>query len=108
MVGLGAMANVLRALEHSECEASEEVASAEQSRDRTQLETGPSCARTRGKQHRTVPSTAFNNTHTHTHARTRARAFNGPFSGTTQVSRYQQGKTNLDFTEATDSEWQWH
>ena len=33
--------------------------------------------------------------------------FNGPFSGTTQVSRYQKGKTNLDFTEARDSEWQW-
>ena len=28
-------------------------------------------------------------------------------SGTTQVSRYQKGKTNLDFTEARDSEWQW-
>jgi len=24
------------------------------------------------------------------------------------VSRYQKGKTNLDFTEATDSAWQWH
>jgi len=24
------------------------------------------------------------------------------------VSRYQKGKTNLDFTEATDSEWQWN
>jgi len=23
------------------------------------------------------------------------------------VSRYQKGKTNLDFTEARDSEWQW-
>ena len=34
--------------------------------------------------------------------------FNGPFSGTTQVSRYQKGKTNLDFTDARDSEWQWH
>jgi len=35
--------------------------------------------------------------------------FNGPFSGTTWVSRYQKGKTiNLDFTEATDGEWQWH
>ena len=34
--------------------------------------------------------------------------FNGPFSGTTQVSRYQKGKTNLDFTEARHSEWQWH
>jgi len=33
--------------------------------------------------------------------------FNGPFSGTTQVSRYQKDKTNLDFTEARDSEWQW-
>jgi len=41
-------------------------------------------------------------THTHTHP------FNGPFSGTTQVGRYQKGKTNLDFTEARDSEWQWH
>ena len=38
---------------------------------------------------------------THTH-------FNGPFSGTTRVSRYQKGKTNLDFTEARASEWQWH
>jgi len=34
--------------------------------------------------------------------------FNGPFSGTTRVTRYQKGKTNLDFTEARDSEWQWH
>ena len=40
--------------------------------------------------------------HTHTHP------FNGPLSGTTRVSRYQKGKTNLDFTEARDSEWQWH
>jgi len=24
------------------------------------------------------------------------------------VSRYQKGKTTLDFTEARDSEWQWH
>jgi len=24
------------------------------------------------------------------------------------VSRYQKGKTNLDFTETRDSEWQWH
>ena len=40
--------------------------------------------------------------HTHT------LSFNGPFSGTTRVSRYQKGKTNLDFTEARDSEWQWH
>ena len=34
--------------------------------------------------------------------------FNGPFSGTTRVSRYHKRKTNLDFTEARDSEWQWH
>ena len=34
--------------------------------------------------------------------------FNGPFSRTTQVSRYQKGKTNLYFTEARDSVWQWH
>ena len=24
------------------------------------------------------------------------------------MSRYQKGKTNLDFSEASDSEWQWH
>ena len=29
-------------------------------------------------------------------------------SGTTRVSRYQKGKTNLDFIGARDSEWQWH
>ena len=40
--------------------------------------------------------------HTHTHP------FNGPFSGTTRVSRYQKGRTSPDFTEARDSEWQWH
>ena len=34
--------------------------------------------------------------------------FNGPLSGTTRVGRYQKGKTNLDFIEARDSEWQWH
>jgi len=34
--------------------------------------------------------------------------FNGPLSGTIRVSRYQKGKTNLDFTEARDSKWQWH
>jgi len=27
-------------------------------------------------------------------------------SGTTRVSRYQKDKTDLDFTEARDSEWQ--
>ena len=34
--------------------------------------------------------------------------FNGPLSGTTLVSWYQKGKTNLDFTGAKNSEWQWH
>jgi len=29
-------------------------------------------------------------------------------SGTTQVSWYQTSKTNLGFTGARDSEWQWH
>jgi len=24
------------------------------------------------------------------------------------LSQYQKGKTSLDFTEARDSEWQWH
>jgi len=24
------------------------------------------------------------------------------------MSRYQKGKTNLDYTEARDNEWQWH
>jgi len=27
---------------------------------------------------------------------------------TTRVSWYQKGETNLAFTEARDSEWQWH
>ena len=47
-------------------------------------------------------------THARTHAHTHTHTFNGPFSGTTRVSQYQKGKTNLDFTEARDSEWQWH
>ena len=34
--------------------------------------------------------------------------FNGLFSRITWVSRYQKSKTNLDFTGARDSEWQWH
>jgi len=39
---------------------------------------------------------------------THKHPFNGPLSGTTRVSRHQKSKTNLDFTEARDSEWQWH
>ena len=44
-----------------------------------------------------VPTTS----HTHT------QPFNGPFFRDYPVSRYQKGKTNLDFTEAKDSEWQY-
>jgi len=47
-------------------------------------------------------TTTTTTTHTHT------RAFKGPFSRTTRVGRFQKGKTKLDFTEARDSEWQWH
>jgi len=47
-------------------------------------------------------SDAILRTHAHKHP------FNGPLSWTTQVSRYQKGKTNLDYTEARDSEWQWY
>jgi len=50
----------------------------------------------------TPPASQLDLLHTHTHP------FNSPMSGTTQVSRYQKGKTNLDFNEARDSEWQWH
>ena len=37
--------------------------------------------------------------------------FNGLFSGTTWVSRYEKGKTSLDLNETTDDGvlgWQWH
>jgi len=44
----------------------------------------------------------------HTHTHTHTHPFNSPVSGTTRVSRYQKGKTNLGFTEARDSQWQWH
>ena len=47
-------------------------------------------------------SHALPHTHTHSHP------FNGPFSGTTWAGRYQKDEINLDFTEARDSEWQWH
>jgi len=44
---------------------------------------------------------AFAGYHTHKHT----HPFNGTLSRTTQVSQYQKGKTNLDFSEARDSEW---
>ena len=43
-------------------------------------------------------------TQTHHHHHT----FNGPLSRTTRVSQYQKSRTNLDFTRARDTEWQWH
>jgi len=45
---------------------------------------------------------------TKVYSKTHTHLFNGPFSETTRVGRYQKGKTNLDFTEARNSEWQWH
>ena len=56
------------------------------------------------KFHHTTMLSVQVHTHTHTHT----HPFNGPFSWTTWVGRYQKGKTNVDFTEARDSEWQWH
>ena len=50
----------------------------------------------------TTHTPASDHTHTHTHPS------NGFFFRTTRVGRYQKGKTNLDFTEVRDSEWQWH
>ena len=51
---------------------------------------------------------SFCNLQTYKDIMTYTHSFNGPFSGTTQVSRYYKGKTNLDFTAARDSEWKWH
>ena len=52
--------------------------------------------------------TCTRSVHPVTHAHTHTHPSNGSLSGTIRVSRYQTGKTNLDFTEARDSEWQWH
>ena len=48
--------------------------------------------------HTYIPQRFDYNMHTYTHT-------HNPLSGTTRVSRYQKGKTYLDFTEARDSEW---
>ena len=55
-----------------------------------------------GRSSQRVVNLSATHTHIHTHP------FSGPLSRTTWVSRYQKGKTNLDFTEARVSEWQWH
>ena len=66
------------------------------------------CCSSGGRMVRAVPlrQRTYVAEHTQTHKHT--HPFNGPSSGTTRMSRYQKGKTNLDFTEARDSEWQWH
>jgi len=48
-------------------------------------------------QARCIQKSGVHHQYTHTHM------FNGPLSGTTWI----KGKTNVDFTEARDSEWQW-
>ena len=55
-----------------------------------------------------VPKTKFSRPLTLTNTHTQTHPFNSPLSGTTRLSWYQKGKTNLNFTEARDSEWQWH
>jgi len=55
------------------------------------------------QQHQTSPSTSIVRFYLAI-----MQPFNGPLSGTTRVSQYQKGKTNLEFLEARDSEWQWH
>ena len=57
---------------------------------------------TNHRRHCLLLQSACSHTLKHTHP------FNGPLSGTTRVSQYQKGKTNLDFTGARDSEWQWN
>jgi len=68
------------------------------------------CTRAQGSKrgHILHTTTAFADNPLQTEAYTHTHPFNGHFSGTTQVSRYRKGKTNLDFSEARDSEWQWH
>jgi len=68
------------------------------------IQLNPAISKTSPVSHslRARTSPAVSQCHTHTHP------FNGPFSGTTRVSRYLKGETNLDFTEARDSERQWH
>ena len=48
------------------------------------------------------------NINLHSEMTAQTHPFNDSLSGTTRVSQYQKGRTNLDFTEARDSEWQRH
>ena len=52
----------------------------------------------------TNPFKTHTHAHTHTHTHTNLTALCPDY----RVSRYQKGTTNLDFTEARDSEWKWH
>jgi len=54
--------------------------------------------KTRYEQRVLLPMSADNNTHTYTRLTALCPG----------LPRYQKGKTNLDITEARDSEWQWH
>jgi len=42
------------------------------------------------------------------HTHTQHTPVQQPFFRDCPVNQYQKGKTSLDFTEARDSEWQWH
>jgi len=53
---------------------------------------------------KTEAKKAVSLTHTDRHTHTCLTAFFWDYPG----DRYQKGKINLDFTEARDSEWQWH
>jgi len=53
-----------------------------------------------GQEYTDRHGSAGTGTHTHIHM------FSGHLSGTTWVSQYPKCKTNLDFTEARESEWQ--
>jgi len=55
---------------------------------------------TGGNPHTNLATAVTSFTASAQHSRT--HTFNGPFSRTTWVSRYQKGKTNLDLNEARD------
>jgi len=50
----------------------------------------------------------YSSFYTHTHTRLMVLFLGLPGWAGYLFVRYQKGKTNLDFTEARDSEWQWH
>jgi len=47
-------------------------------------------------------------THTHAHAHTHTHPFNSLCPGLPGWAGTRKVKPNLDFTEARDSDWQWH